>query len=104
MAEGFVSDIDGDDTVMESPEVTISIDLEQLPPEQALAIAGEAGFDQQEAYILGQMLQGDDDYYENDVNDAVFHVPLGPALTILDQMGVVDLPEDPSDVDVASGE
>lgn len=88
MSHGYVSDINGDDTVMDSPEATLSIDISQLPPRQALAIAREAGLDQQEDYIVGQMMKGDV-ALEQDMNDAVFHLPFEAALTALDELDVL---------------
>lgn len=97
MTQGYVSDADGDDTVMEEPHVTVSIDLTQLPPEQAFAIAQEAGFDQQYDYTIGQLAHGDND--ADDLQPAEFHLPIGVGLTALAQVGVLDLPDDPSELE-----
>lgn len=96
MTEGTVSDIDGDDTVMDGADVTVSIDLSKLSPEQALAIAREAGLEDQDPYVIGRIMSGE--VTEEDMEylaDAEFHLPLGPGLTLLAQMGVIDLPEEP---------
>jgi hypothetical protein len=92
MAEGYASDIDGDDTVMDSPHVTVSIDLSTLPPQQALAIAHE-DIDQFEPYNIGSLMQGED--VTDAMSDAQFHLPLGHALSALDELDVIDLPEQP---------
>lgn len=94
MSNGFVSDVDGDDTVMDEPHVTVSIDLKQLPPEQAFLIAKEAGLEQQEDYTVGQLAKGNDRIV--DLQDAEFHLPIGVALTALDAVGVIDIPNDPN--------
>jgi hypothetical protein len=89
MTEGFASDITGDDTVMDSPEATISIDISQLPPRQALAIAREAGLDQQEEYVVGALMQGNN-VRNSDFNDAEFHIPVEAALTALEELGITE--------------
>lgn len=106
MTEGTISDIDGDDTVMDGADVTVSIDLSKLPQEQALALAREAGLEDQDEYIIGRLVKGEADEQDmNHLNDAEFHLPLGPGLTLLAQMGVIELPEQPptspEDVEVA---
>lgn len=92
MAEGYVSDIDGDDAVMDSPEVTVSIDLSQLPPEQAATLAQTGDLSQQEPYEMGLAMQGNEDAIMEDIE---FHLPLGPALTMLSQFDVIDVPSEP---------
>jgi len=96
--EGYVSDVPGDDTVMDEPTVTVSIDVSNLPREQALAIVQQADPSQQEPWVLGALMQGDDDVMD-DLRDVEFHLPLGPALTALSEIGVVDLPEEPPNVE-----
>jgi hypothetical protein len=102
MTQGYVSDADGDDTVMDSPHVTVSIDLTQLPPAQALAIAQAAGFDQQYDYSIGQLAQGDAD--PDDLQDAEFHLPIGVGLTALAHVGAIELPSNPEDVDLGENQ
>lgn len=97
--EGYVSDVPGDDAVMDEPTVTVSIDLSGLPREQALALLQETDMGKQEPYVLGELLQGNDEL-QDELLDAEFHLPLGPALTALAHIGVVDLPEDPSETDI----
>lgn len=98
MTQGYVSDADGDDTVMDEPHVTVSIDLTKLPPAQALAVAQAAGFDQQYDYSIGQLAQGDAD--PDDIQDAEFHLPIGLGLTALSAVGAIELPENPEDADL----
>lgn len=96
MAKGTVSDIDGDDTVMDGPDATVSIDLSKLPPQQALAIARKAGIEAQDPYVVGKLMQGEVNETDMDhLESAEFHLPLGPALTVLSQLGVIELPEQP---------
>lgn len=99
MTEGYASDIDGDDAVMEEPHVTVKVDLQQMPPEQALAIAQQAGFDQFDEYDLGLLMKGKE---STDIRPAEFHISYGPALTALSNIGVLDIdhepPSDPSSV------
>lgn len=94
MVQGYVSDVPGDDTVMETPTVTVTIDVSSLPVEQALAIINETDPSEQEQWVLGALMQGNDDVMD-ELRDVEFHLPLGPALTALDHIGVVDLPEEP---------
>lgn len=89
MTQGFASDINGDDTVMAEPEATISIDISQLPPRQALSIARAAGLDQQEEYVVGMMMQNEKPD-ENYINDAEFHIPIEAALTALDELDIIN--------------
>lgn len=91
MTDGCVSDIDGDDSVMDSPDVTVSIDLSTLPPEQALQIAQQAGFEQFDPEIVGFLVQGKEIHR----GSAEFHLPLGPGLTALSELDVIDIPEEP---------
>jgi len=93
MSEGYASDIDGDDTVMKEPQVTVSVDLSNLSPEQAMALAQETGLDQFDPRPLGLVMKGED--ATDLMGDAEFHLPLGPALTALDELDVVDLPQQP---------
>ena len=88
MTEGYVSDIIGDDTVMDEPEATLSIDISQLEPAQALQIARAAGLDQQDDLTVGQLVQGkeiDDDY----IQDAEFHIPIEAAVTALEELQII---------------
>jgi hypothetical protein len=93
MTEGYASDVEGDDTVMDSPHVTVSIDMSQLPPEQAMALAQEAGLDQFDPEAVGRLMVGED--ATDLLGDATFHLPLGPGLTALSELGAVDLPQEP---------
>jgi hypothetical protein len=82
---------------MEDNPVTVSIDLTNLPPQQAFAIAQEAGLEYQEECSVGLFIQGDTHATEN-FYPAEFEIPLGPALTLLSDVGEIDLPENPNDV------
>ena len=97
MTYGFVSDAEDDDTVMQSPDVTVSIDLTELPSEQALAIIQAAGIEQQYDYTIGQLAKGEDDV--DDLSQAKFHLPIGVGLTALASVGAIELPEDPEELD-----
>lgn len=91
MTQGYASDINGDNTVMDSPEATISIDLTQLPIRQALAIARAAGLDQQEDYIVGAMVKGDlDDSDRQYMEEAEFHIPFEAAVTALEELNIIN--------------
>jgi hypothetical protein len=100
MTEGYVSDIDGDDTVMDTPTVTVSINIANLPPAQALAIEQEAGDSDLTDVQRGQLMDGE--RLDTDYGNVRFHLPLGPALTALASINAVDVtadaPDDPSDV------
>lgn len=92
MGEGYISDA-SDETVMDEPQVTVSIDLTDLPPEQALSIAQEAGL-QQESWVIGELAKGEkpDGF---DMADAEFHLTLGEGLTALASVGAVDIEQEP---------
>lgn len=91
MTEGFVSDVDGDDTVMQRPVVTITIDPTQLRPEQALALIQQADRSQQEAYELGLLAKGED--VTDDLDPIEFHVPLDAGLDALNGIDVLQSPD-----------
>lgn len=88
MTQGFASDINGDDTVMDDPQATISIDLTQLPPAAALSIAQAAGLDQQDEFTVGALVKGK--MPEKGVSDAEFHIPIEAAITALEELDIVE--------------
>lgn len=90
MTQGIASDINGDDTVMRDAEATICIDISQLQPSQALAIAREGGLDQLSDETLGALVKGEmpDGY----VPQVEFHIPIEAALTALDELNVIGQP------------
>ncbi|WP_226041228.1 hypothetical protein [Natrinema sp. DC36] len=83
-----------DDTVMSSPDATVSIDVSDLPPEQALAIAREGDIENQDPYVVGEVMCGNESAV-SELYDVEFHLPLGVALTVLSNAGVIDLPQEP---------
>jgi hypothetical protein len=89
MTQGYASDINGDDTVMDEPQATISIDLSQLPPAAALSIAQAAGLDHQNPCAVGQWVKGEE-ADPNYVEDAEFHVPIEAAITALEELDIVE--------------
>jgi len=89
MAEGYASDINGDDTVMDTPEATISIDLSQLQPAAALSLAQAAGLDQQRDETVGCLVKGNEPEH---IEDARFHIPIEAAITALDELDVMTAP------------
>lgn len=91
MTHGYASDADGDETIMQDPQATFSVDLSQLPPEQALMLAREAGIEQYDPFEVGVAMQGE----KNHLKTAEFHFSLGTALTMLDEVGAINLPEQP---------
>lgn len=100
MAEGYVSDVPGDDTVMDEPEVVVRVDVSQLPPEQALAITQQNDFADQSPdkdWVIGALMNGED--VTENLNPVEFHLPISAALTALSSIGVVDVPENPSELD-----
>lgn len=103
MTEGYVSDVSGDETVMDSPDATVRIDIADLPPEQAFAIAQEAGETQLTDAQRGKLADGQ--RLSTDYSDVTFHLPLGYALTALASVNAIDLPEEPpEDVDVEAND
>lgn len=99
MTQGYVSDAEGDDRVMNTPTVTVTIDPSGMPPEQVLALIQEADPYAQKEWVLGALERGDAEAI-SDVAPIEFHFPLDVALTALASVGAVDLPQDPSDVEV----
>lgn len=89
MAEGYISDFDESDTVMDKPHATMTIDLGELPPQQAAALVQMAGkVDEVGGRALGCAIQGDEDAMEGHAID--FHFALGEAMTLLEQCGAIE--------------
>lgn len=93
MTEGYASDVNGDETVMDYPDATVRINLADLPPKQAFAIAREAGDTELSDEQRGRLV--DDKRLEVDYCEATFHLPLGHTLTALSSVNALDLPEEP---------
>ena len=93
MTQGYVSDVSGDETVMDYPDATVTISLSDLPPQQALAIAQEAGENELSDEQRGRLVDGK--RLDTDYCNATFHLPLGHALTALAAVDAVELPEKP---------
>lgn len=88
MTEGFVSDITDDDTVMDEPDATLSIDITKLDPQQALTVAQAAGLDGQDDFVVGRLMQGKD--VDSDCcKPAEFHLPMEAAITALIELSVI---------------
>lgn len=101
MAHGYVSDADDDDTVMDSPHVTVSIDATNLSPQQAAALIDEKGVMDVDPYVYGELVDGNNDYLDN-VGTIDFHFPLGVGFQLLASVGAIEQPTDGGDTDVES--
>jgi hypothetical protein len=104
MAQGYVSDRDGDDTVMERPDVTVTFRLANLPPQQAFMLAqyGECDLTDEQ---LGKLSRGKQP--ELDHQYVEFHLPLQAGLVALTNLDVLDLgegEEPDDDEEVIAGE
>jgi hypothetical protein len=101
MAQGYVSDRDGDDTVMDEPDVTVSFRLANLPPQQAFMLAqyGECDMTDEQ---LGQLARGEDADLAHQY--AEFHLPLQAGLVALTNLDVLDLDDGEEPTGEPSGE
>jgi hypothetical protein len=88
MAQGYVSDRDGDDTVMDDPDVAVSFRLDNLPPQQAFMLAqrGECDLTDEQ---LGKLARGEQPDLEHQYVE--FHLPLQAGLVALTNLDVLDL-------------
>ena len=93
MVQGYASDVNGDETVMDYPDATVRINLADLPPQQALAIAQETGQTDLSDEQRGRLADGK--RLEDDYCDATFHLTLGQALSALAAIEAVSLPQEP---------
>lgn len=79
---------------------TITLDLDALPTMQGLQLAftfqqqGIISMDDAEYMALVQALQGNASF-DRDLPTVELHLCAGHTLTILDQMGVADIPQEP---------
>jgi hypothetical protein len=107
MAQGYVSDRDGDDTVMDDPDVTVSFRLDKLPPAQAFMLAQSGACDLTDEQ-LGKLARGEDANITHQYVE--FHLPLQAGLVALTNLDVLNLEDDeeptgePEDVEVVTGE
>jgi hypothetical protein len=94
MAQGYVSDRDGDDTVMDDPDVTVSFRLDNLPPAQAFTLAQRGACDLTDEQ-LGKLARGEDADIAHQY--AEFHLPLQAGLVALTNLDVLDLSTESAD-------
>lgn len=74
---------------MDEPEATISIDISQLPVQQALAVVRAADTGQQSPETVGQLVMGNE---PTSTAAARFHIPIEAALTALDELNITSEP------------
>lgn len=102
MTEGYVSDRAGDDTVMDHPEATITIRLDEMEPGQAAMLAQQAGEHSLTDEQMGTLVRGERP--ELDYNHAEFHFPLQAGLVALAELEAIDVPEDEPDETIDGAE
>jgi hypothetical protein len=95
MADGFISDVDGDETVMDHPTTRVCMNIADLPPAQALALDQQAGESDLTNQQRGALLNGEQ--IDAEYVDVRFHLPIGPALTALAAINAIDIPQDAPD-------
>lgn len=100
MANGFVSDVPDDDTVMQTPTVVVTVELSELPPGEALALIQEIGVDQCEVTSadLGRLVQGKD--VTDGLGRATIHLPAEAGFRALASVGVVQVEDESSNEQV----
>jgi hypothetical protein len=87
MTRGYVSDVDGDDTVMELPDCTISFDANRLSREQAVTL-GELGT-VTEPWALHDAKENKS-FDHTQMGDITFHLTLEQAVMALMSVGIMD--------------
>jgi hypothetical protein len=87
MTQGYVSDVDGDDTVMELPDCTISFDANRLSREQAITL-GELGT-VSEPWALHEAKQSKS-FDHTQMGNITFHLTLEQAVMALMSVGIMD--------------
>jgi len=87
MTRGYVSDVDGDDTVMELPDCTISFDANRLSREQAVTL-GELGT-VTEPWALHDAKENKS-FDHTQMGDITFHLTLEQAVMALMRLGVME--------------
>jgi len=87
MTQGYVSDVDGDDTVMQQPDCTITLDSNRLSREQAITL-GELGT-VSEPWALHEAKQGKS-FDHTQMGDITFHLTLEQAVMALMSVGIMD--------------
>lgn len=79
---------------MDEPFCTLSLDLSQLPPGQALLLAQQIGVDRlgsEDKWKVGEIMAGEDVEFEGDIE---LHLDTGRALTLLDDAEIIDVQPD----------
>lgn len=93
MTEGVASDFSDSEAVMDDPEATFAINLGRLPPQQALMLVQTAGrLDDYNNKRVGKAMKGKEDAFEYETLD--FHFTTGEALTLLQECGAIEMPEE----------
>lgn len=87
MTRGYISDVDGDDTVMEHPDCTITFDSNRLSREQAVTL-GELGT-VSEPWALHEAKQSKS-FDHTEMGNITFHLTLEQAVMALMSVGIMD--------------
>lgn len=87
MTRGYVSDVDGDDTVMQQPDCTITLDSNRLSREQAVTL-GELGT-VSEPWALHEAKESKS-FDHTQMGNITFHLTLEQAVMALMSVGIMD--------------
>jgi hypothetical protein len=98
----YPSDIIGDDSVMDRAETSILIDPESVSRELALQLAQVAGLNDQPDEVVGKLVKGED--ARDLMNPIEFIIPIEAGLTALQELEIVEEPEEPDTDDIPRGE
>jgi len=90
MTEGYVSDVNGDETVMDSPDCVVSIDTNRISREQAITLANEGEAEKEWAVKKAISSKSFD---HTKIGTIEFHIPLEKAVMMLVGAGVIDTTE-----------
>ena len=87
MTKGYASDVNGDETVMDSPDCIVTFDVDRLSREQAITL-GRAG-EVQEPWAL-QSAQESKSFDHTEIGTIEFHIPFEKAVMMLMGVGVIE--------------
>jgi len=103
MTQGYGSDVEGDDTVMNSKQVSVGVHLEDMPPQEAMLLAQQAGFDNLTDKTIATLVRGE----QPERGTLTFDLPYEKGLEMLVNADVIDVGganEMPEEIDMESKE
>jgi hypothetical protein len=109
MANGYISDVDGSEKVMDVPDAEVHINLDTLPPMQGERLAvllhenGVGDLDDVMVEEIEYDLQRGKEY-GNTLPTAFIHLDLQNLIMILNEAGIADIPTGVESEDISTTE